>query len=178
MEEEEEERDEGGGGREGGVEEKMNRVGQLEAGRAGAQRGEFQHRGTQPTAAPRPRAARGYAQSLKSHPNFLAGGDSQASSSSARASPPLDSLTTRRFPSEVAVVASQGAQPPHPPPPSPPTHATSSCSRTGLPQAQPPRSAPPHLPCICEVWRQRESSHLLPNGWDSWCQRGPRRSSG
>lgn len=31
MEEEEEERDGGGGGREGGVEEKMNRVGQLES---------------------------------------------------------------------------------------------------------------------------------------------------
>lgn len=74
---------------------------------------------------------------------------------STRASALLDSLTTRSFPSAAAVGAAQGAQSPHPPPPSPPTHTSSSFTSTEHPQAQPPRSTPPQLPCICKV-RGRE----------------------
>lgn len=128
----------------------------------------FQDRGSEPTAAPRPRAS-GYSQSLK----LPSWGQCPGVLRCTRASScPLGRLTTRSFSSAAAAGTSQGAQSPHPPPAPayPHTSSSSSSSHTPHPQAQ--------LRGSCKLRRLGGGSHLLPSAWGPGGQRGPWRSSG
>lgn len=146
----------------GGGRNRRRHGGTQDKAEAAPRRG-FQDRGSEPTAAPRPRAS-GYSQSLK----LPSWGQCPGVLRCTRASScPLGRLTTRSVSSAAAAGTSQGAQSPHPPPAPayPHTSSSSSSSHTLHPQAQ--------LRGSCKLRRQGGGSHLLPSGWGT---RGPARS--